>query len=113
MVASPSGRAPEQGSRLDRFGTEACGGDKILLKVLAPRVLVFIGNYGGGIRSVGPPRGPHGQGARPTPWARPPSHVGPSWLLSIAPEASQVSCVPEKIIKKFHRVWTFVGIDFL
>ena len=59
-------------------------------------VSVFIGNYGGGIRSVGSPGGPHGQGARPTPQGTPPIHVGPSWLLLMTPEASRVLLSPQK-----------------
>ena len=72
----PSDRVPEQGSRRDRFGTEACGGDKIV-SGLAPRVLGFLGIYRPEIRSSGPPWGPHGQGARPTPLGAPGSRVGP------------------------------------
>ena len=68
-MASPFGRALEQGSRSDLFGTEACGGDKILLEA-RQIVSVFIGIYGGGIRSRRCLWALHGRGARPTPRVR-------------------------------------------
>ena len=94
-MASPYGGAPEKASRMELCETGACGGDKILLKERR-RVSVFIGNYGGGNRSVESPGGPHGRGGRPTPQGAPPIHVGPSWLFSMTPEASRVSCCPKK-----------------
>ena len=47
-MASPSGRAPEQASRLELRETGACGGNKILLEVYH-EVSVFIGIYDDGI----------------------------------------------------------------
>jgi hypothetical protein len=35
------------------------------------------------------------------------------WVFWYSLEASWVSFLPEKIIKKFHHVWTSFGIDFL
>ena len=93
-MASPSDTAPEQGSRWDLFGIEACGGDKILVEA-RQMVSVFIGIYGSGIRSVGPPWAPHGQG-RDHPLVTPPVHVAGLWPLSMIPEASSVPCCPKK-----------------
>ena len=107
----PSGRAPEQGSRWDRFGTEACGGDKIV-SGLAPRVSEFMGIYRPRIRAIGATGGPQARVARPTPLGAPPALWGPCGS-SGPPEASRVSYCPEKIVKKFHRVWTSVGMVFL
>ena len=73
-MASPSGRAPEQGSRWDLFRTEACGGDKILLEA-RQMVSVFIGIYGGGIEVKAVPVGPTWTGGAPTPLATPRVHV--------------------------------------
>ena len=42
-----------------------------------------------------------------------PSLVGASCLLSTSPEASRVLLGPEKFVKNWHRVWTFLDIDFL
>ena len=60
----PSGRAPEKGSRCDRFGTEACDGG---VKVLGyfPRVSKYIGFFSVGITQNGPTRGPQACMARP------------------------------------------------
>jgi len=51
-------------------------------------------------------------------WARPPQGA-PMWLvlqsfiLWPSPEASRVSFVQKKIVKKFHGIWTSFGTDFL
>ena len=63
MIPS-SGRVPEQGSRWDRFGTEACGSDKIV-SGLAPRVSEYMGIYRPKIRANGVSRGPQAWVARP------------------------------------------------
>ena len=96
-MASPSGRTPEQASRCDLFRTEACGGNISLLEERW-MVWVFIGIYGGGIRSI------HGTGAPQALMARlPTGHMsqacGASCFLSTSPEASRVLLGPEKIQK--------------
>ena len=115
-MASPmipsSGRVPEQGSRWDRFGTEACGGNKIV-SGLALRVSGFMGIYRPEIRANRGSGGPQAWPARLPPLGAPPGLVAPPWVFWSLPEASRVSYVPEKITKKFHRVWTSIGMVFL
>ena len=100
-MASPSGGAPEKASRLELCETGACGGDKILLKERW-RVSVFIGNYGGGNRSVGVTRGPTSPGGAVTyPLAAPPALMagpgGSSRLLLKLPGSFVVQKKSSKI----------------
>ena len=111
-MASPSGRTLEQGSRWDLFGTEACGGDKILLEA-RQMVSVFIGNLWRWNQVKAVTVGPTWTGGVATPLAAPPVLVAASWLLSISPEASSVSCCPKKIVLNRQRILTSVDIDFL
>ena len=74
--------------------TGACGGDKILLEARR-RVSVFIGNYGGGIRSRAV-RGPHMDGGAPYPPGRATCPCGPLVALLDLSRSFQVSCCPKK-----------------
>ena len=111
-MASPSGRAPEQGSRWDLFGTEACGGDKILLEVRR-MVSVFIGIYGGGnqVKAV-LLWAPHGRGVRPPP-GRATCPCGPLVAHLDSSRSFQCFLLPKKIVLNRQRILTSVDIDFL
>ena len=112
-MASPSGRTPEQAPDGICFGTEACGGDISLLEERR-MVSVFIGIYGGGIRSRRG-QGPHKPGGTATPlvaWATWPlwEPRGSSRLL---PKLLGSSLVPKKSCQKLASCLDLLDIDFL
>ena len=72
------------------------------------------GIYRAGIRSNMSTRGATSLASAPSPLGtRPLSLWVPHGPSGLPPESSSVTYIPEKILITFHRVWTFVGMDFL
>ena len=111
MIESPSGRVPEKVPRWDLTGTEGCGGGKVF-SWLPLMVLGYKSIYGqkNQVRRV---KGPTRVGARPTPWARPPSLWPPRGSSDFISKSPGCLLVQEKSSRRFHSVWTRFGIPFL
>src|SRR5215216_5236048 len=103
---------PKKAPRWDLTSTEGCGGGKVVSWLS----LMFLGylriyrrkKYIGGVT-----RGPQGWGARPTPWARPPTLWPPRGFPDMHSKSSRCLLVQEKSSRKFHSVWTPFDIPFL
>ena len=112
MINSPSDRVSEKASRWDHGRTETCGGEKV---ISGGSVLVsqYLRIYRSGIRSDGATWGTQGIRARLPPQGAPCCLVAHSFAVWSPPEASKVSFVQNKIVKKIRSVWTLFGTDFL
>ena len=111
VIDPPSDRMPEKAPRWDLTRTEACSSGK---SMLGGSLLVseFWRIYRAGIRSTEETWGPQGTW-RAYPLGAPRCLVAHSFAFWSHPEASRVSYVQKKIIKKFCGIWTSFGTNFL
>ena len=112
VIKSPSGRMPEKVPRWDLTGIEGCGSGKVFSWM--PLVVQgYMGTYRRKNQVRRCTRGPQRVGARPTPWARPPSLWPPRRSSDFNSQSPSCLLVKEKSSRRFHSVWTPFGIPLL